>query len=114
MERERIDLFDINKRSLAKVYDYTLEVLKEDEETREDDSVLYFKVCDVIAPNGVGGLLFEDVLMNRKEYRLPSYASVVRCRRKIFEEHPELKPSEEKQRIRKLQEEAIKEFVKEQ
>ena len=113
MEQEKINLYDVNKRSLNKVYDYTLEVLRTDKESRSDDAYLYFKVCDLIAPNGVSTLLFEDVMMNRIEYRLPNYATVVRCRRKIFEDYPGLKPDNKTQAIREKQEQRIKEFVKE-
>lgn len=109
--KKKYKIYEINEKAIYKTYQYTLHVLKVNKEAREDDSVLYFAVCDEIAPNGIGGLLFEDVLMNRKEYRLPSYATVVRCRRKIFEEHPELRPSPKKEKMRLEQTIIIKKFV---
>lgn len=107
------DEWDINLQSIIKVENITYQVLLEDKESRLDDGILYFKVCDIIAPNGVGGLLFEDVLMNRREYKLPSYATVTRCRRKIFEEHPEIKPTDEERKARIQQEKLIKQYAKE-
>lgn len=107
------DEYNINLQSIQATHNIVYQVLTVDEDSRFDDAVLYFKVCDIIAPNGVGGLLFEDAIMNRREYKLPSYATVSRCRRKIFEEHPELKPSEEEYKARILQEEAMKEYAKE-
>lgn len=93
IEKESINVFqDINTVALRKTYALVKEALEKKEKTRSDDSILYFEVCNKV--QDMHGLLFEDVLKNRQYYGLPSYATVVRARRKIFEEYPELKPIE--------------------
>ncbi len=110
-EKESINMFGtINTVALQKTKKLVKETLEENVEARSDDSILYFEVCNKV--ENMHGLLFEDVLKNRQYYGLPSYATVVRARRKIFEEYPELKPIEATKE-RNIQEQRIKKiFVK--
>ena len=50
-------------------------------------------------------------MLNHKKYGFPSFGSVTRARRKIFEKHPELKPTETTKRRKKAEEE-YKEYSK--
>lgn len=60
---------------------------------RNSDNILY---CYILAEIGrVTGQRYESIpitqiLLNLKEYGLPSIETVGRCRRKIVEKHPEL------------------------
>jgi hypothetical protein len=49
---------------------------------------LYFQVCTKLLGEG---LSLENVLLNRKALNIPSYESVGRARRKLQEDHPDLR-----------------------
>lgn len=67
---------------------YVKETLERSPLVREDDFLLY---CAVIRRMGVDtGRAFKDLMINHKQYELPSFESVSRCRRKIAETYPEL------------------------
>ena len=64
------------------------ETLEKSQLVREDDFLLY---CAVIKRMGVDtGRAFKDLMIKHKQYELPSFESVSRCRRKIAETYPEL------------------------
>ena len=67
-------------------------VLTRFEETRSDDFKLYFHVCRSINENVAIMDRFSYVMLNHKELGFPSFESVTRCRRKVFELYPNLKP----------------------
>ena len=66
-----------------------LDILAEFPNTRNNDDLLYYKVCKVISPVCTG-LPFATVLINRKSYGLPAFETVRRTRQKIQSESPEL------------------------
>ena len=74
---------------LKRTTDIVKAVLEEVPGTRNSDDFLYCKVCERISQIGIN-LPFWKVLMNRKDYGLPSFETVVRIRRKIQAKHPEL------------------------
>lgn len=94
-----------------------LKILQKYELTRSDDFVLIYAVYREIAVHTeiVFNIAitdsFSDMMLNHKKYGFPSFESVTRARRKIFETHPELKPTETTKRRKKAEEE-YKEYSK--
>ena len=79
------------------------EILEKYEETRNDDFLLishvYYRLC-----HEVSSASFTAVMLSHKELDLPSFKSITRARRKIQAEYYDLKPREEIQEIKKLEE----------
>lgn len=94
-----------------------LKILQRYEATRSDDFVLIYAVYREIAIhkeicfNMPLTDSFCDMMMNHKKYGFPSFESVTRTRRKIFETHPELKPIKITKERKKAEEE-YKEYSK--
>lgn len=74
-------------------------LLTEEEATRNDDHLLYIRVCGEICPNALNQPLYR-VFTRHKELNLPNYDSVTRLRRMIQKRHPELAPCQEIKRHR--------------
>lgn len=94
-----------------------LKIMQRYEATRSDDFVLIYAVYREIAIhkeicfNMPLTDSFCDMMMNHKKYGFPSFESVTRTRRKIFETHPELKPTKITKERKKAEEE-YKEYSK--
>ena len=88
-----------------------LKIMQRYEETRSDDFVLIYVVYREIAFSKeiVFNIQitdsFSDMMLNHKKYGFPSFESVTRTRRKIFETHPELKPKKITKERKKAEEE---------
>lgn len=67
-------------------------VLEQYEDTRSDDFILIYRVFKEVNEEAVIRELFCHTMINHLEYGLPSIATIMRCRRKIFKDYPELKP----------------------
>lgn len=85
-----------------KIEDKVLYVLKQNEQTRSDDFLL---ICEVykLDNQNVSKANFEEVMSNHKNWSLPSFHSITRARRKLFERYPELKPikvTEEREKLK--------------
>lgn len=82
-----------------------LYILKTNERTREDDFLL---ICEVykLDHESVTKLSFDEVMKKHKNWSLPSFHSISRCRRKIFEKYPELNPK----LIKELRDKATEEY----
>lgn len=65
------------------------EVLINEPITRVDNFILVYEVYRRIDKT-ITRLPFNNVMMLHKEYGLPSFETVVRCRRKIQKDYPEL------------------------
>ena len=79
-----------------------LEILKVNEEARNDDMKLYLlisKMC-IYDTHGIADFSFEDVMINYKAYGIPCFESVRRTRQKIQAKYPELGCSPEVRRAR--------------
>lgn len=74
-------------------------VLEQNEEARADDFLLILEVYKHFQPF-IGGMCFKDVFEKHKQLGLPSMHSITRCRRRVFEMHPELKPKDNAPRIK--------------
>ena len=95
------ELTNIEKLVKKILFDY--------EDTRSSDDVLIFRVYKEINESAMTRELFCEVLLNRKKYNLPSYKSIERARRKVYEKYPYLKP-ERVTKLRKNKEEEYKEY----
>lgn len=91
---------------LKKVEDVVEKILDAREDTRKNDDLLYMCVCEYFH-SGASLMSLKDFIAARNEMSCPSFASVVRARRKIFERRPELKP----EKVTKLREEMIDVYV---
>lgn len=87
--------------------DKVFHILSIDAETRDDDFVLYYVVCRAYTDAPIWAMSFEEAMLNHKKHRLPSYESITRARRKVQEEHPELRG--EKYNARKERQEEYRE-----
>lgn len=94
-----------------------LKTMQRYEATRSDDFVLIYVVYrenaihKEICFNMPLTDSFCNMMMNHKKYGFPSFESVTRTRRKIFETHPELKPKKITKERKKAEEE-YKEYSK--
>lgn len=79
-------------------------VLRIHEESRKDDFYLIYKVYELINAN-LRNKSFEEVMLNHKLYGLPSFHTITRCRRKLFEKYPNLKPVKITEKRKDLEEE---------
>ena len=78
---------------LKRIEDVVAQILYAREDARENDDALYLCVCEHFY-KGISAMTVSDFFKYRSEMGCPTFASVVRLRRKIFEKHPELKPVE--------------------
>lgn len=92
---------------ISRIEDIVYQVLEKYPDTRSDDFILIIRVYMAIKENSVVRNSFLDIMFNHKEYELPSFHTISRARRKIFEKHPELKPKQ----ITKKRKEAEEEYV---
>lgn len=81
-------------------------VLMNYEDTRSDDFILIYRVYKEINEDAMIRELFCEIMINHKKYELPSFESIVRSRRKVFEKYPNLKPKY----ITKLREQKEEEY----
>ena len=90
---------------LKQLKDLVIETLKQGETFRESDDHLYLAVCIKIfsktSYRNITDMTVGEFFRNRKEYGLPTFESVSRCRRKVQEERPDLKPCEKIQEARR-------------
>lgn len=77
-------------KNIERVVEKILEIR---EDARSNDDILYLYVCEQV-DGDVSLLTLEDFLTTRNKSPFPSFVSVTRARRKIFEKRPELKPKE--------------------
>jgi hypothetical protein len=91
---------------LKKIESIVEKILDMREDTRESDDVLYLCVCEYFH-RGISSMTVKDFLKARSETSCPSYVSVARTRRKIFNRRPELKPP----KITELREEMEEVYV---
>lgn len=98
-------------KELKTTTDIVKDILQRCPETRNNDNVLYIKVCEVINKVTLG-MPFSIVLPNLKSFNLPSIETVGRCRRKIVEEHPELAGNNTVEAYRTLNEEVFRDYAK--
>lgn len=101
----------VNVEQLKTIKSIVYNVLKEFPETRNNDAVLYVRICSLIDER-VLQKPFSYVLIHSQELGFPNYESVGRTRRKLQEEHPELQADENAKEIREHNEIAYREFAR--
>ena len=104
---------------LKKLNKLVIQVLKDFEFTRGNDDLLYLNVLILVDSKAnntklITTMTLSEFYTNRQRCCFPSFESVSRCRRKIQEEHPELKPSKRGQEARKRQEEKFYNYATKQ
>ena len=78
-------------------YDLISQILQKHPETQDDDMKLYAIVCH--SKTGMSSTIgFYSALWNHNAYHLPSYDSITRIRRKVQQEHEELRGNKYKDR----------------
>lgn len=91
-------------------------VLEEDARTRNSDSFLYLKVLEYIAERNdcpqLQHLTVPKFLLNMKEYGFPPFESVRRNRQLVQAAHPELAASDPIDAHRLVNEERVKDYVR--
>ena len=98
---------------IIKLYSLVKKLLQEKEELRGDDDLLYLSVIRIVHPYWNNGRITTDIenatigefFTSRKSAKLPTFESVTRCRRKVQEEIPDLKPCKKIQKARTKREE---------
>ena len=96
-------------QKLRTIEDKVRAILKKDEEARNDDMVLYLKVCNSYFKDA-GAMPFAEVMSQYRYLGLPSFESVGR---KLQAEHPELLGSVRIQKLRAKQEQNYRRYAKE-
>lgn len=78
--------------------------------TRADDFLLIYEVLKHFVTEKMP---LETVLINHIALGVPSFASIIRIRRKLQEQDPSLEPSDTVKEIRKIEEQQYIEFARE-
>jgi hypothetical protein len=73
---------------LKKVEELVLDTLEKYRATRRDDYLLYLVVLKRLGIDT--RLQIQELFLNHKDYKLPAFESVTRCRRKIQETRQDL------------------------
>jgi len=76
---------------LKKVEHIVEKILEIREDARKNDDILYLYVCEYFS-KGISSLPLKKFLEIRHTTLCPTFETVTRARRKIFENKPELKP----------------------
>lgn len=87
------------------------EILIECKPARDDDDLLYAKVCEKVCPEALYKS-FAYVIRNRSEFGLPIYETVRRSRQKLQEMNEELRGSLTAQQRRQANREKFLEYVR--
>ena len=95
----------------ANTQDTVLNILTNNVEARGDDFILIAEVYDAIRPE-LRGVPMDYVLRNHKDYKLPSFSSIVRARRKLQVMYPDLEPEESVKRLREDEEQKYIEYAR--
>ena len=98
---------------LKQLKDLVIRLLKNNEVLRGSDDLLYLRVLEEYRVD-VEKMTVRDFFNYRKNWHLPNFESVSRCRRKAQEEHKELRPSEAIQLARLSEEEKFYNFATKQ
>lgn len=99
-------------RNLKTIEGKVKAILQKDEEARNDDMLLYLKVCNSCLKN-TGAMPFAEVMAQYKNLGLPNFESVGRTRRKLQAKYPELAGNVRVKKLRKTREQAYRQYAKE-
>ena len=93
-------------KKLHKVESVVEEILNDREDARKNDDILYLYVCERFDVD-TSTMTLKNFLNERNTTSCPSFASVTRARRKVFEKRPELKPK----KVTEMREAAREAFI---
>ena len=79
----------MSRNNMNSLKEIVINILENCPAARDSDDKLYVEVCKANNEN-ISKSSFEEVMLHRKEYNVPSYASVSRARRKAQEERADL------------------------
>ena len=94
---------------VKKVKPLVYDALVNNPATRSDDFILIHEVLKHFVTDKMP---LETVLTHHKELGVPSFASIIRIRRKIQEQDPSLDPSDEVKEIRAAEEQDYIDFAR--
>ena len=86
-------------------------ILENEVETRENDEILYVRVCESYC-KGISSMSMKDFFFGRSKTICPAFTCVCRVRRKLFNKRPELKPKESVTKARAELEVEYKDYSK--
>ena len=98
-------------KELKKTTAIVKDILENDTVARNSDDYLYYMVCRRI-DEIVVHLPFWKVMLNRKQYKFPSFKSVERARRKLQQIHPEFSGDPDVEAQKMINEEVYKEYAR--
>ena len=98
-------------KELKSTTDIVKKILEQDEFARNSDDYLYYMVCKQVNEIMVH-LPFWKVMLNRKQYKFPSFKSVERARRKLQRTNPEFSGDADIEAQREVNEEVFKEYAR--
>lgn len=90
-------------------------ILEEYPDTRNSDNILYVRVCEQIGREhgiNINKMSMPFFLLNLKDYNMPQYETVGRCRRKLQAEYPELQADANVEAQRELNEADFKAYAR--
>lgn len=97
-------------KKLKTIEDMVRAILKKDKEARNDDMLLYLKVCNACLKDA-GTMPFAEVMAGYRFYGLPPFESVRRTRQKLQATYPELAGNLRVRRLRAVQEQAYRQYA---
>lgn len=97
-------------RDMRKLENIVRHALEESREARDDDFLLIFKVYKAINESVIYKD-FRQVMRDHVQYRLPSFESITRARRKVQKETPELRSSKRTKEIRAIEQDAFRDYA---
>lgn len=97
-------------KRLKTIEDTVRAVLKKDKEARNDDMLLYLKVCNLCLKDA-GAMTFAEIMTGYRLYDLPHFESVRRTRQKLQADCPELAGNLRVRQLRAAQEQVYREYA---
>lgn len=99
-------------RKLSTIAKIVFEILTDLPETRNNDYVLWLEAIKRMEPAFNTDMSVENFLRFVNEFDIPPFGSVSRARRKVQEQHPELRGTEKVQAMRSDLEFDFEEFAR--
>lgn len=103
-------------KELKTIHNLVKNILEEHPQARNSDNILYYHVIKHIGTQkgiNIDSMSLPNFLLNMKVYHLPSIETVGRARRKVVEQHSELKGTDIIQKYRNKNEVIYREYSKE-
>lgn len=102
-------------KELKSVARLVKQILREDEQARNSDGYLYWKVLDTIGKSrgvDVNNISVANFLLHQHANGFPGFETVRRTRQKVQRTHPELAACERVECMRIVREETFREYAK--